>query len=260
MIVGVPKETAAGERRVALVPDAVKPLKAKGIELLVQTGAGEAAGFADAAYVQAGATLEADLSALVGRADLIAKVQGPRALAGAAHEADALRAGQVLIGALRPLDQPELAARLAQRRVTAFALELMPRITRAQAMDVLSSMATIAGYHAVLLAAAALPKFFPMLDDGRRNDLARARARDRRRRGGPAGDRHRAAARRGGRGVRRAPGREGAGPEPRRQVRRARRSKPGRAGRRRLRARAERGVLRRASASCSGSGCARATS
>ncbi len=163
MIVGVPKETAAGERRVALVPDAVKPLKAKGIELLVQTGAGEAAGFADAAYVQAGATLEADPSALVGRADLIAKVQGPRALAGGAHEADALRAGQVLIGALRPLDQPELAARLAQRRVTAFALELMPRTTRAQAMDILSSMATIAGYHAVLLAASSLPKIFPLL-------------------------------------------------------------------------------------------------
>ena len=160
MIVGVPKETAAGERRVALVPDAVKPLKAKGIELLVQTGAGEAAGFADAAYVQAGATLEADLSALVGRADLIAKVQGPRALAGGAHEAIALRAGQVLIGALRPLDQPELAARLAQRRVTAFALELMPRITRAQAMDVLSSMATIAGYHAVLLAASRCRRSF----------------------------------------------------------------------------------------------------
>jgi NAD(P) transhydrogenase subunit alpha len=163
LIVGVPKETAAGERRVALVPDAVKPLKAKGIELLVQTGAGEAAGFVDAAYVQAGATLEADPSALFGRADLIAKVQGPRALASGAHEADALRAGQVLIGALRPLDQPELAARLAQRRVTAFALELMPRTTRAQAMDILSSMATIAGYHAVLLAASSLPKIFPLL-------------------------------------------------------------------------------------------------
>ena len=163
MIVGVPKETAAGERRVALVPDAVKPLKAKGIELLVQAGAGDAAGFADDAYVQAGAAIEADASALFARADVIAKVQGPRAVAGAAHEADALRAGQVLVGALRPLDQPELAARLAQRRVTAFALELMPRITRAQAMDILSSMATIAGYHAVLLAASSLPKIFPLL-------------------------------------------------------------------------------------------------
>jgi len=163
VIVGVPKETAAGERRVALVPDAVKPLKAKGIELLVQAGAGEAAGFADAAYTQAGAALEPDPAALFARADLIAKVQGPRALPSGGHEADLLREGQTLVGALRPLDQPELAARLAQRRVTAFALELMPRITRAQSMDILSSMATIAGYRAVLLAATALPKIFPLL-------------------------------------------------------------------------------------------------
>ena len=163
MIVGVPKETAAGERRVALVPDAVKPLKAKGIELLVQAGAGEAAGFADAAYAQAGAALEPDAAALFARADLIAKVQGPRALASGGHEADLLREGQALVGALRPLDQPDLAARLAQRRVTAFALELMPRITRAQSMDILSSMATIAGYRAVLLAATSLPKIFPLL-------------------------------------------------------------------------------------------------
>jgi NAD(P) transhydrogenase subunit alpha len=162
VIVGVPKETAAGERRVALVPDAVKPLKAKGIELLVQAGAGEAAGFADAAYTQAGAALE-PTSALIARAELIVKVQGPRALADGGHEADLLREGQTLVGALRPLDQPELAARLAQRRVTAFALELMPRITRAQSMDILSSMATIAGYRAVLLAATALPKIFPLL-------------------------------------------------------------------------------------------------
>ncbi len=163
MIVGVPKETAAGERRVALVPDAVKPLKAKGIELLVQPGAGTSAGFADEAYVQAGATLASDASELFARADVIAKVQGPRTGAGADDEVTALRAGQVLVGALRPLDQPELANLLAQRRVTAFALELMPRTTRAQAMDILSSMATIAGYHAVLLAASTLPKIFPLL-------------------------------------------------------------------------------------------------
>jgi NAD(P) transhydrogenase subunit alpha len=163
VIVGVPKETAPGERRVALVPDAVKPLKARGIELLVEQGAGAAAGFLDAAYAQAGAALEADAGAVLGRADVVVKVQGPRALEGGAHEADRLREGQVLVGALRPLDQPELAARLAQRRVTAFALELMPRITRAQSMDILSSMATIAGYRSVLLAAAALPKIFPLL-------------------------------------------------------------------------------------------------
>jgi NAD(P) transhydrogenase subunit alpha len=163
VIVGVLQETAPGERRVALVPDAAKPLKTRGIELLVQAGAGRAAGFADDAYAQAGAALEADAGALLGRADVIVCVQGPRALPDGAHEADRLREGQTLIGALRPLDQPELAARLAQRRVTAFALELMPRITRAQAMDILSSMATIAGYRSVLLAAAELPKIFPLL-------------------------------------------------------------------------------------------------
>jgi NAD(P) transhydrogenase subunit alpha len=163
VIVGVLQETAAGEKRVALVPEAAKPLKAKGIELLVQAGAGAAAGFADAAYAQAGASIEPDAASVLARADLIAKVQAPRALAGGGHEADALREGQTLVGALRPLDQPELAARLAGRRVTAFALELMPRITRAQSMDILSSMATIAGYRAVLLAAAALPKIFPLL-------------------------------------------------------------------------------------------------
>ena len=199
MIVGVPKETAAGERRVALVPDAVKPLKAKGIELLVQTGAGEAAGFADAAYVQAGATLEADLSALVGRADVIAKVQGPARSRAPHTKPTPLRAGQVLIGALRPLDQPELAARLAQRRVTAFALELVPRITRAQAMDVL----VVAGHGRRLQGGAArraaLGKIFPMLMTAAGTISPRAGAGDGRRRGGPAGHRHRAAARRGGR-------------------------------------------------------------
>ncbi len=163
MIVGVPKETAAGERRVALVPDAAKPLKAKGIELWVQSGAGQAAGFSDEAYAQAGATVVNALGELHSPADVIAKVQGPRAAAGGGDEIAALRAGQTLVGALRPLDQPELAARLAQGRVTAFALELMPRTTRAQAMDILSSMATIAGYHAVLLAASSLPKIFPLL-------------------------------------------------------------------------------------------------
>jgi NAD(P) transhydrogenase subunit alpha len=163
VIVGVMKETAAGERRVALVPDAVRALKAKGIEAIVETGAGAAAGFADPAYAQAGAALEPEAAAVCARADLIVRVQGPRELAGGGHEADLLREGQALVGALRPFDQPALAARLAQRRITAFALELMPRITRAQAMDILSSMATIAGYRAVLLAATALPRMFPLL-------------------------------------------------------------------------------------------------
>jgi NAD(P) transhydrogenase subunit alpha len=163
VIVGVPKETASGEQRVALVPDSVKALKGKGIDVLVEAGAGAAAGAADSAYSEAGGALEPAAAALYARADVIVKVQAPRALANGGHEADLLREGQVLIGALRPLDQPELAARLAGRRVTAFALELMPRITRAQSMDILSSMATIAGYRAVLLAATKLPKLFPLL-------------------------------------------------------------------------------------------------
>jgi NAD(P) transhydrogenase subunit alpha len=163
VIVAVPKESAPGERRVGLIPDDVKKLGGLGITLVVQAGAGSAAGFDDAAYEHAGARIEPDARALFGQADLLVKVQAPRALDGAAHEVDLLREGAALIGLLRPLDLPETAVLLARRRVTAFALELLPRITRAQAMDVLSSMSTIAGYQAVLLAATALPKLFPML-------------------------------------------------------------------------------------------------
>jgi NAD(P) transhydrogenase subunit alpha len=163
VIVAVPREIAAGERRVALVPDAVKQLAAKGVEVIVERGAGAAAGFDDAAYERAGAQIEADAKALLARADVVAKVQPPSARPDGSHEIDALRPGSVLVGLLRPLDAPELARRLAQARVTAFALELVPRITRAQSMDALSSMSSLAGYRAVLLAAAALPRIFPML-------------------------------------------------------------------------------------------------
>ena len=163
MIVAVPRETWPGERRVALVPDAVKLLAGAGLEVAVEAAAGEAAGFDDAAYVAAGASIVADPSALLGRADLVLKVQPPRALEGGGHEIDRLRQGATLVGLLRPLDLPDVARLLAERGVTAFALELIPRITRAQSMDVLSSMATVAGYHAVLLGASALPKLFPML-------------------------------------------------------------------------------------------------
>jgi len=158
VIVGVPKETAAGERRVALVPDAVKSLVGEGLELLVEAGAGTAARFGDEAYRAAGASVEPDAKTLYDRADLVVRVQPP-----SDAEIEALRPGGHLIGFLRPLDQPELARRLAERNVTAFAMELMPRITRAQSMDALSSQSTIAGYRAVLLAAVALPRIFPML-------------------------------------------------------------------------------------------------
>jgi NAD(P) transhydrogenase subunit alpha len=163
VIIGVPREIQEGERRVALVPDAVKALVGDGLEVLVEAGAGAAAGFLDDAYQAAGATLEADARALFSRADVLVKVQPPGPRAGGADEVEWLRSDGVLIGFLKPLDQPELAARLAQRGVTAFSMELMPRITRAQSMDALSSQSTIAGYRAVLLAANALPKIFPMM-------------------------------------------------------------------------------------------------
>jgi len=157
VIVGVPTETAAGERRVALVPEAVKTAAATGLEVCVQAGAGLEAGIDDAAYRSAGARVEPDAAA-VWACDLVLKVQPPDA-----QEVERLREGAALIGFLQPLDQPGLAKRLAARNLTAFAMELMPRITRAQAMDALSSMSTIAGYRAVTLAAVALPKIFPMM-------------------------------------------------------------------------------------------------
>ena len=163
MIVAVPKEISAGERRVALVPDAVKQLKAKGVDVVVERGAGAGAGFDDASYERAGATIEGDAKALLARADFVLKVQAPAERPDGSHEVDALRPGSMLVGFLKPLDAPELAGRLAAAKVTAFAVELVPRITRAQAMDALSSMSSLAGYRAVLLAANALPRIFPML-------------------------------------------------------------------------------------------------
>jgi NAD(P) transhydrogenase subunit alpha len=154
MKVGVPRETAAGERRVALVPETVKRLGAAGFEFTVERGAGEAASFTDAAYEEAGASVGGDPYG----ADAVAKVQAPTD-----DEAQRLRDGQVLIGFLQPLTNAEGVQRLADRGVLAFAMESIPRITRAQSMDALSSQATVSGYKAALLAADRLPKFFPML-------------------------------------------------------------------------------------------------
>jgi NAD(P) transhydrogenase subunit alpha len=158
VIVAVPKERFAGERRVALVPDGVKALAKAGLEVRVEAGAGEGAGYRDADYAGAGARVEADRAALLAAADLLLGVQPPddATVAG-------LREGTALVALLRPLDEPARARALAARRLTAFSLELVPRITRAQAMDVLSSQATLAGYRAVLIAALRLPKLFPML-------------------------------------------------------------------------------------------------
>ena len=163
MIIGVPREIEPGERRVALVPDAIKALADVGLEVRVEAGAGTEAGFDDAAYEAVGATVVADAAALWGEADVVLKVQPPRERTDGGHEVDLLRQGAVLIGFLKPLDLPDLARRLAAHKATSFAIELMPRITRAQSMDALSAMSTIAGYRAVLLAAVALPRIFPML-------------------------------------------------------------------------------------------------
>jgi NAD(P) transhydrogenase subunit alpha len=155
MKVGVPKETAPGERRVALVPEIVGRLSSGGFEVLVETGAGEAASFTDEAFTEAGAQLVPDVYA---EAELVAKVRKP-----SEEEVQRLREGQVLIGFLQPLTDREGVERLAARGVTAFAMESIPRITRAQPMDALSSQATVSGYKAVILAADRLPKFLPML-------------------------------------------------------------------------------------------------
>ena len=158
MRIGVPKEAAPGERRVALVPESVKKLIQAGYDVSIEAGAGETAGYPDAAYRDAGAAAETDSASLLGSADLVLKVGAP-----SAAEVSSMRQGAIYLGSLMPLRNPEAARALAQRRITAFSTDAIPRTTRAQSMDTLSSMANIAGYKGVLLAAAQLPKYFPML-------------------------------------------------------------------------------------------------
>jgi H+-translocating NAD(P) transhydrogenase subunit alpha len=155
--VAVPKEIAPDERRVALVPEIVKRLAGDGFEVAVERGAGEAAGFGDSEFEEAGARI-VGREELFRDAEAVVKVQRP-----SAEEVGLLPEGSVLIAFLQPLTDSEGVERLAQRGVTGFALESIPRITRAQPMDALSSQATVSGYKAVLLAADRLPKFFPML-------------------------------------------------------------------------------------------------
>ncbi|WNZ23926.1 Re/Si-specific NAD(P)(+) transhydrogenase subunit alpha [Leptolyngbya sp. NK1-12] len=163
MKIGVAKEIEVGERRVALIPDAVSRLVKQGCEVWVEAGAGEAAFFSDAAYEAAGATVVADTAKLWNEVDLLLKVKPPQQREDGQHEVNLLREGSVLVGFLDPLGNPALIQQLADRNVTAFSMELIPRISRAQSMDALSSQASVSGYKAVLLAAAASPKFFPML-------------------------------------------------------------------------------------------------
>jgi H+-translocating NAD(P) transhydrogenase subunit alpha len=158
MIVAVPRESALKERRVALVPETVARFVKSGVGVCVQRGAGDAAAFPDELYSAAGATFADDAESLARGADVFVTVGRPSDAALAA-----LRPGSVVVGFLNPLGDPQYARTLAERGVTALAMEMIPRITRAQSMDALSSQSNIAGYKAVLLAAAALPKFFPML-------------------------------------------------------------------------------------------------
>jgi len=163
MIVGTVKESFPGERRVAVAPDIVPMYQKRGVEVLIEKGAGASAGFTDAAYEAKGATLCDSRDDVFARADIVAQV---RLLGGnpdhARDDFPRMRKGQLIIGAADPLSYPELVKEAAPTGANIFSMELIPRITRAQSMDILSSMATVAGYKAVLWAAARLPKFFPM--------------------------------------------------------------------------------------------------
>jgi len=158
MKLAVLTETAAGEARVSIVPDSVRALRELGFEVAVQAGAGASASFADAAYQNAGAALVPTAAEALAGAAVVARVRAP-----SLAEARQLPRRCVLLGTLDALRDPDLIAQLALGNVTAIAMELIPRITRAQSMDVLSSQATVAGYRAALIAAASAPRFFPML-------------------------------------------------------------------------------------------------
>lgn len=162
MRIAVPAETASQERRVALVPESCKKLIQAGYEVAVEAGAGVAAGFADSAYVAAGAEVQPDPARLLGAADIVLKVNPPATGSGR-NEIAWLKPDAIVIASLMPLRNLAMVPLLAERRVTAFSTDAIPRTTRAQAMDTLSSMANITGYKGVLLGAVELNRYFPML-------------------------------------------------------------------------------------------------
>ena len=164
LTVGVPRETYPGERRVALIPATVAALQKARLQVVVETGAGTEAGFPDAEYAAAGVRVVAAREEVFAAADVVLQVRaaGANRVAGR-KDLVYLRAGQSLIGLCDPFADPPLMAEIAERQVSCFALELIPRITRAQSMDVLSSMASLSGYKGVLLAAEMLPRMFPMM-------------------------------------------------------------------------------------------------
>ena len=158
MKAGVVRETHPGERRVALVPESVARINAKGVDFLVETGAGAAAGFDDDAYRDAGAEIAATAGDVLASADLVVRVQAPDSA-----EIEASKAGAAVVGLLFPLTAAAMVQQLRDARLTAIALDRIPRVTLAQSMDVLSSQSTVAGYRAAVLAAYRLPQFFPLL-------------------------------------------------------------------------------------------------
>ncbi len=158
MKIAVVREASPGETRAALMPESARSLAAQGVEVHIESGAGEQSGASDADYIAAGAKIERDRNALLESADVLLCVNRP-----ADHDVARLNSGAVVIGFLRPLDEPESLSQMVERRLTVFAMELIPRSTRAQTMDALSSMATIVGYKSVLLAADRLPRMFPLL-------------------------------------------------------------------------------------------------
>lgn len=164
MKAGVPRETYPDEHRVALVPGVIASLTKAGVEVLVESGAGERAGFTDDAFRDKGAQIAGSRGEVFAQSDVILQVRGLGANRDSGHaDLAAMRRGQALIAFLDPLGSPEAARELAATGISAFSIELMPRITRAQSMDALSSQATIAGYKAVLIAAGELPRMFPMM-------------------------------------------------------------------------------------------------
>src|SRR6266540_424901 len=162
MRIVVPSETAASERRVALVPESCKKLIEAGFEIAIESGGGDAAGYPDSSYREVGVDVQSDPTVLIGSADLLLKVTAPATAPSGRDETGWMRPGTIYLGSFMPLRNLEAVRALAARKITAFATDAIPRTTRAQAMDTLSSMANIAGYKGVLLAAVELNKYFPM--------------------------------------------------------------------------------------------------
>lgn len=161
---GIPKEIAGGETRVAVVPKMVAQLKKGGGDVLVQSGAGQAASYSDAEYEEAGATIVGDAPSLYAEADIVLKVQPPRMNEDVGkHEVEMMKPGSTFIGFLAPVSNQDVINQMVEKKITSFSMEFVPRIARAQSMDALSSMASIAGYQAVILAAQHLGKFFPLM-------------------------------------------------------------------------------------------------